>query len=327
MPSPLETALESVRALRARPAVDDAFIAELRRLLLGRFAPVVGKAARLAIEREIGAERLEADLTAAFERFAVNGAEIDKGCHAKAAVAEALQTMRAACAPLYLRGVRLRQMEKVWAESVDTAVDVRAACAMGLVRMGHPAAMDELAELLADPEAPARRAAARAIAYSEDRRGGPLLRFKALSGDADPTVVAECLSGLLSLSPAANVDFAARFLESRDAALREMAALALGESRHASALEPLRTFFERNATGSDDLRATALAAIAMLRQEAAFDFLVETIAGESSGAAIDALRALLPYRGDPALARRAREAVAARGDTALDADLIARFAP
>ena len=97
--------------------------------------------------------------------------------------------------------------------SVDTAVDVRSACAAGLVRMNHPAAMEELAALLADPEPAARRAAARTIAYADDRRAGsPLLRLKALSGDPEASVVAECLAGLVALSAEGAVPFVARFL-------------------------------------------------------------------------------------------------------------------
>jgi HEAT repeat protein len=218
-------------------------------------------------------------------------------------------------------------MEKVMRGSVDTAVDVRSACAAGLVRMNHPAAMEELAALLADPEPAARRAAARTIAYADDRRAGaPLLRLKALSGDPEASVVAECLAGLVALSAEGAVPFVARFLEGpRDAVVEEAAALALGESRRSEALEPLRAWYERRASRSEELRAPALAAIAMLRDAAAFDYLIDVVASGPGRAAADALRALAPFRADAALARRAREAAAGRDDRAIDAALLARF--
>lgn len=324
----LDDALESVRKLRERPLADAAFVEELRGHVASRFSLAVGKAARLAAEREV-VSALEGDLVAAFERFAGNGGETDKGCHAKREIAEALQTARAFAAPLFLRGVRLRQPEKGYGGPVDTAVDVRAACAMGLVRMHHPAAMDELAELLADPEPGARRAAARAIGYAEDRRGGPLLRFKALSGDEDPAVVAECVSGLLAMAPESAIPFAARLLDStRDGALAESVALALGESRRAEALEPLRAFYAASARRGAELRTSALAAIALLRLDAAYDFLFETIADGGAAAAADALRALVPFRADAQLSARARAAAASRSDGGQSlAPELERFAP
>lgn len=323
-----DDALESIRKLRERPLADAAFVAELRGHLGSRHSLAVAKAARLASERELAAT-LEADLAAAFDRFASNGSETDKGCHAKREIAEALQTARAIAAPLFLRGVRLRQPEKAFGGPVDTAVGVRAACAMGLVRMHHPAAMDELAELLADPEPGARLAAARAIGYAEDRRGAPLLRFKALSGDEDPAVTAECVSGLLAMSPESAVPFAARLLEaSRDAALRESVALALGESRRPEALEPLRAFYEASARRSAELRPTVLSAIALLRHDAAYDFLFATIEDGGAAEAADAVRALFPFRADAGLVARARAAAAGRADAgrSLAPDL-ARLAP
>src|SRR5262245_27458639 len=107
--------LESVRRLRERAVVDAAFLDELRKLLAAKPAHAVAKAARLAAGREPPIEEVEPALVAAFERFAgENRAEVDKGCPAKSAVAEALQILRATCAPLFLRGIRLRQLEKVF---------------------------------------------------------------------------------------------------------------------------------------------------------------------------------------------------------------------
>ena len=77
----------------------------------------------------------------------------------------------------------------MWGGTVDVACELRSVCAMGLLRLGHPSAAIEVAELLADPEPAARAGAAHAIAYSEDARFAPLLRHKILSGDAEAQVV------------------------------------------------------------------------------------------------------------------------------------------
>ena len=118
----------------------------------------------------------------------------------------------------------------------DTAAELRGAAARGLVRMSHPQALSALAELLADPELPARIAAVRAVAYHGGDSGLPLLRLKVLSGDREPEVLSECFLAMLRISPEVSVEFVERFLDAEEAAIAESAALALGESRAAEGL-------------------------------------------------------------------------------------------
>ncbi len=301
----IEDALAELAAVRADPAAGDA-AAALRRALKGKSSHVAAKAARLAGELELPA--LVPDLLAAFDKLMVDAVKSDPGCAAKHAIADALYRLGACEAGVFLRGIRHRQMEPVWGGRTDTATALRGVCALGLVRMNYREVLSELADLLADPEAPARADAARALAYSENELGAPLLRLKALLGDDDPSVVAECLTALLRLAPAASLPFVAQFLDRADAAQQEAAALALGGSRLPEAFDTLRQWWER--TLKPDLRRTALLAIAMLRRDEGIDFLLAQVAGDSGPSARDAVAALSLYRHDDSVAQRVRDAAA-----------------
>ncbi len=128
----------------------------------------------------------------------------------------------------------------MWGGTADTAVDVRASCAMGLVASGYSRALVELTALLNDSDAAGRVGAVRAIACGNPREAELLLRSKALAGDAEPQVLGECFTGLLAVEPEESVGFVAAYLAHADDAVRELAALALGESRLDAALAPLK---------------------------------------------------------------------------------------
>ncbi len=305
----LEDTLAALHQLRSDPLTDQA-IAKLREVLAGKSAHAAAKAGQICGEFEIG--QLTPQLVAAFGRFMINPSKTDAGCGAKAAIAEALYRIGYDEAGVFLQGIHHVQMEPVYGGKVDTASALRAACAMGLVRMGYPDVLSELADLLADPEPPARVAAARAIAYSENGNGAPLLHLKVLSGDAEPAVVSECLTALLQLAPAASVPFVGRRLDASDTAMREAAALALGGSRLPDAFDVLRQWWER--TPEPSLRRTGLLAIAMLRQDRAIEFLLSLIAEGIGPTARDAISALGLYRHDDAVCRRIRRAAEERTD-------------
>ena len=313
----LEDTLAALHRLRDDPTAEAA-IAQLRQTLAGKNSHAIAKAAKITGEFEIAA--LTPDLAAAFERLMVNPAKSDPNCSAKTAVADALYRIGQADETVFLRGIRHRQMEPVYGGRVDTATELRAVCALGLVRMNYPDALLELADLLADPEPRVRAAAAQAIAYHGSDHGVPLLRLKVLSGDDDASVVSECLAALLRLAPASSLPFAARLLDAADPATSEAAALALGGSRLPDAFEVLREWWARTADGS--LRRTALVAIAMLRRDQPLDFLRSLIAAAEGPTARDAIAALGMYRHDDAIRQRVQECVERRTDI----DLRAAFA-
>ncbi|HVN87367.1 MAG TPA: HEAT repeat domain-containing protein [Candidatus Binatia bacterium] len=309
----LEDTLAELHQLRADPLAH-ASVATLRQVLAGKQSHAIAATAKIAGEFEIAV--LIPDLVAAFDRLMTNPAKSDPGCRAKAEIADALYHIGADEFALFLQGIRHVQMEPVWGGRTDTATALRGACALGLVRMHYPDALSELADLLADPEAPARVAAARAIAYSENDHGAPLLRLKVLVGDDEPEVISECLAGLLKIAPAAALEFVARQLDAAQPATREAAALALGGSRRRDALAILRAWWERSV--ETDLRRTALLAIAMLKHDDAIEFLLSLIEAGDGPTARHAITALALYRHDAALRERVAQVAARRPDIKLD---------
>lgn len=308
----LEGALEQLAKARADPASADS-LTLFRKVLAGKSSHAAAKAAEIAGEHEI--EALVPDLVAAYERFSTQPVKSDPGCAAKTAIADALYRMGAAEIAVYLKGIRHVQMEPVFGGKADTATELRGVCALALVRVHHPEYLAELADLLADREAPARRMAARALAYSENSAAVPLLRLKALVGDEDPQVLSECLLALLAIAPAASLDFAARFLDRPEAEVAEAAALALGGSRAKGAFAVLEAWWER--TFDPTLRRSALLAVAMLKQDEAIEFLLSLVREGPVLHARGAIQALAVYRHDPKLRARVEAALGARDDATI----------
>jgi HEAT repeats len=307
----LEALLDRLAQLRTAPISQEA-IASISQILASKYGVAVAQAARLVETRQI--TPLIPQLVASFSRFMSHPAETDPSCLAKTGIAEALYRLNYSEETLFLQGIRHIQLEPVWGGQTDTAATLRGTCAMGLVRMNYPHVLTELGDLLADPEPPARIAAARAIAYSENAAGVPLLRLRARVGD-EPPVVAECLIALLKLAPQQSLDFAAHFLHDPQPQTQELTALALGESHLADAFEPLQQWWKT--TADAELQQTALLAIAMLRHDAAMQFLLELIANRPIKVAQAAIAALEPYKTDKNLWQQVQTAVQQRDDAKL----------
>lgn len=308
----LKDALEELGAVRGDPT-SSAALATLRKALAGKSGHVAAAAANLAGEFELQA--LVPDLIAAFERLLVQPLRSDPGCAGKAAIANALYRIGAAEIAVYLRGIRHVQLEPVWGGKVDTATQLRGTCGLALVRAHYPDYLVELAELLADKEAPVRKMAAQALAYSENPAAIPLLRLKALVGDQDPQVLGEALLALLAIAPAASLPFAVGFLDRSEDEVAEAAALALGASRLKDALAPLTAWWDR--TFDAGLRRSALLAIAMLKHDEAIQYLLTHAAESAPPHARDAIRALAVYRHDARLRAQLESALEARRDASL----------
>jgi HEAT repeat protein len=310
-PRPEEAKLDALNAFEAaadRAVVDDA----VARALQDKNYRVVRKAAALAEERLLH-ERIP-DLLAAYSRLLQDAVKRDPNCIAKKAIARALVALECRDTQFYLAGIRYVQLEPVWGELVDTAADVRGSCAMGLVGSGYVRAVPELAALLADPEVRAREAAARAISCGHPREAEALLRFKVLVGDAQPEVLSECFTGLLAIAPEECVDLVASNLSHRDDAVRDFAALALGESRHPLALKALRARWD-DVLVSETMRAVLIRAAAVHRSDAAFDWLLSIIEEGTKKQAEVAVDALSVYERNTKLAERVKAALAKRRAT------------
>jgi hypothetical protein len=302
-----EDGLRAIRAIRDAPENFD-LKRDLVPFLRHKSNHVAAAAADTVARLE--AVVLAPDLVGSFLEWMKNPAERDPGCKALTAIAKTLAAMDHPAAAVYLAGIRHVQKEASFGPSLDTAAALRGICAQGLARMSHPDALLESVTLLVDPEPAARSGAARAISESGQHAGVLLLRFKALIGDKDEEVTAECFAGLLRLAPADSLEFVASFLHSHSEEIAERAALALGESRLAAAFPLLQAAWQ--ATSQATLRKTLLLAIAMLRQDEAVEFLLMRLAEDSERSASDALAALALYSRDEAVRSRIQETLAKR---------------
>lgn len=307
--SRLERTLAELRSIRANPTTPEAHRL-LRQVLRSTSSHAIAQAATLVAEATLD-QHIPA-LEAAFDRFLGNGTQRDKGCHAKAAIADTLYQMNHDNAELYLRGIRHIQMEPVWGGQADTATKLRAMCGMALVRMNYPDVLNELALSLADPENPVRLAAAEALGYYGLADAAPLLRLKIAIGDTDPEVTAACLSALLRVDAITGLPFVATLLRHKDQGLAETAALALGESRLAEAFALLQDWWGEQLTPSGS--RTALLALAMLRSEESLLFLQALVAQTEPTTARQTLDVLSMYKHDAALRQQLAQIVAERGN-------------
>jgi hypothetical protein len=309
---PTEAALNALADLRTAPDSAER-VQKLRSFLGNRSNAVAAKAAKIAGELRIA--ELGPDLVAAFERFMADPAKLDKGCAATTAIAGALCALDYTEAEAFLKGIRHVQMEGSFGPPVDAAVELRGKCALGLIRTHHPDSLFEVVTLLADREAGARAAAARALGAIAGDTGALLLRFKVLVGDREADVVAECFSGLLAAGTDRAFSFVASYVDHADAAISEAAVLALGESRSAKGFEILKEKWSRTARGA--MKQTLLLAFATARQECAIEFLLSLIRDENVQVAADAIAAMRIYRDDERVHRAVQDIVTQRGEAQL----------
>lgn len=282
---------------------------------------VVKRAAELVKERQV--EGLEAELSAAFSRLLVDPAKADPGCHAKLALLEALDWLDASEEETFLLGAQHVQLEAAWGPPVDTATGVRARSVLALARTGYPDLALLAGELLGDPEPPVRQAAADALAARGARAGAGILLLKLRAGDADPMVTLAVMSALLALAPDWALPRLERRLHVRDGEARELAALALGQSRRDDALALLLTALE-DAVRTDD-RATVLRAIGLHRSDRALEAMLGVIEGGRPVDARAAIVALAVRRFEPDVCQRARSAAQRNPHAELGPDADAAF--
>lgn len=282
----------------------------LRAALAARSNLLVARAAEIITEWELS--QYSGELNAAFDRFLIDPVRRDPTCAAKIAIAEALNAIEARDAGLFLRGIRHVQPEPVWGGQEDTAARLRATCAIGLARSDPPDTLLELAGLLADPEIDARIGAARAIAYATRPGGGPLLWFKALIGDEEPIVMAECFAALLALEPEQAVGLVGERILDEDPALAEAAMMALGNSRPPGARLVLVDGWAR--LKNIGLRRIALVAVAAVGDDESFSFLLDLVASGSTVDASDALAAMARFREDERRRRKIERVLRRRVD-------------
>lgn len=287
-----EKQLAALDALRYQPP--EARIEPLRKALTDRNNFVVGKAADLV--REFRLTQLTPELLTAFDRFFENPIKTDPQCWAKNALSRALAAFEHQDAAAFLRGMKHVQPEPSWGGSSDSAGSLRATCALALVQcrsMAESELLAHLVELLADKDKAVRVEIVRAIEQIGSASAALLLRLRAVLGSDEPEVLGACYSGVLRIEGINAIPWVSRFLTTVDDPAAE-AALAIAGTHSSQGFEILR---KRLAKESDPwFCSVLLSAIALTRQEEAFEFLLDLVRSESlhAEAAIEAILRSMP---------------------------------
>jgi HEAT repeat protein len=286
---------EQIAALdRLRQQAPEARIEPLRQALEHRNNFVVSKAADLV--RDFQLQQLIPELLTAFDRFFENPVKTDPQCWAKNSLSRALAAFEHQDAAVFLRGMRHIQLEPVWGGSSDTAGTLRATSALALVQcrsLLEPDLLAHLVELFADKDKSVRIEAARAVEQVGSPSAALLLRLRAILGADEPEVLGACYSGILRVEGVSAIPWISRFLVSSDDPAAE-AALAIAGTHSAQGFNIL---CERFTEESDPwFRSVLLSAIALTRQDAAVEFLLELVRTESLQAegAIEAILRSMP---------------------------------
>lgn len=288
-----EQQLAALRALDAPNA-----IADLRKVLHGKRGLLIAVAAKLVEDHRL--DTLVDDMVIAFEALIEDGPKVDPGCRGKLAIARALHTLDAWEERVFVRGLRVVQLEGPLRE--DTAAAVRGAC--GIAHVGRSAnALDVLAALLADEHRNARIAAAQGLADAGRVEATALLRYKLLAGgETETEVLAACFDALFALARDASAEFAIELL-AHGGDVAEAAALALGSARMASATTALAAWCD--ACRPEQRQRVGYVALALLRTDEANAILVTAMRERARADAKAAAKALATFEEtlDPALRR------------------------
>jgi HEAT repeat protein len=299
-----EEQLAALDALRQLPP--EAATEPLRRALANHNNFVVAKAADLI--RTSNLPQLTPDLLTAFDRFFENPVKTDPQCWAKNAISRALATFEHQDAAVFLRGMKHIQPEPSYGGPSDSAATLRATCALALVQCRSLLEADlltHLIELFGDKDKSVRAEVARAIEQVGSPAAALLLRLRAILDSSlksrrpgqppeeEPEVLGACYSGILRIEGPSAIPWITRFLSDADDSAAE-AALAIAGTHTAQAFETLRERFTKE---SDPwFRSVLLSAIALTRQDAALEFLLDQVRAESlqAEAAIEALLRAAP---------------------------------
>jgi hypothetical protein len=309
---PTEQALDRLSALK-NEADAQVVAKELKSFLKNRSNFVVAKAAKIASEARLS--DLVPEMLAAFQRLMKNPSKLDKGCAATTEITAALYEMDYVEPDIYLAGIHHVQMEGSYGPPVDVAAKLRGLSAQGLARTRYPHALDEIVSLLVDDWPQARVGAVRALAANGGQAGALVLKLKVLTGESEPDVLAECFSGLLAAAPESSLPLVARYIDSRDLNVAEVAIFALGSSRLPQAFDLLKEKLERMSGGR--LRKALLLAIAMIRSEAAIELLLGLLPESTPQTAREIITALATFRSNESVRERVEAIVSRRNDRSL----------
>jgi HEAT repeat protein len=299
-----EDQLAALDALRHQPP--ELSLEPLRKALSNRNNFIVAKAADLV--RDLQLTQLTPELLTAFDRFFEDPIKTDPQCWAKNAISKALAAFEHQDAAVFLRGMKHIQPEPSYGGSSDSAGTLRATCALALVqcrRLPEPDLLTHLIELLGDKDKAVRAEIVRAIEQVGSPSAVLLLRLRAILDlhvrsrkpgeppEEEPEVLGASYNGILSIEGPSAIPWITRFLVNSDDPAAE-AALAIACTHSPQAFETLK---QRLAKERDPwFSSVLLSAIALTRQDAATEFLLDQVRTESpqAEAAIEALLRAAP---------------------------------
>ena len=287
-----EAQLAALDALRDAP--QESRTEPLRKALAHKNNFVVAKAADLA--RAFGLADMTPNLLRAFDRFFENPEKSDPQCWAKNAISRALAALELQDPEIFIRGMRHIQLEPVYGGRSDTAGTLRGTCALALVqcrRLTNDELLAHLVDLLADKDKTVRAEVARAIEQVGSPSASLLLRLRTVLANDEPEVLGACYGGILRLEGVSAIPWISRFLAPGDDAAGE-AALAIAATRCPQAFDALQKSLD--AAPDPWFRSVLLSAIALTRQDAAMEFLLDLVKSESPDAerAIEAVVRSMP---------------------------------
>jgi hypothetical protein len=165
----------------------------------------------------------------------------------------------------------------------------------------EPQLLTHLIELLDDQDKSVRVEAIRAIEHVNSTSAALLLRLRAILSpqlspkmqDDEPEILGACYGGILRIEGASAIPWVARFLADGDDRAAE-AALAIAGTHTPQAFETLKQRF--NNASNPWFCSVLLSAIALTRQDAALEFLLDVVRTESPQAepAIEAILRAMP---------------------------------
>jgi HEAT repeat protein len=273
-------------------------------------------AARAAeVVRKWAAPEFVENLLDLWDRCFLDPVKTDKGCLAKLAVVEALDAIGHDDLGPFLRGARHVQLEPAYGPPVDSAAELRVACAEILASRGYPDIYVLLADHLMDDEPGVRGAAGDLLSRLGGERAELLLRMRIHAGEDHTENYAAYFRGLLELSPELSVPLVESHCHHENPAVAEEAILALGESRLPEAFPILKSLF--STTVLAEARRVIVLAISLLRLPEAVGFLEEVVREGDSTSARLAVEGMGIYRGSPEIIGSIRAAAEARGDHGL----------
>ena len=277
---PLKKILKELTLLHDAP--DSELIPKLSKYLSTSKSPVIAAAANM-IKKRCLAELIPELMNTATLLFSKDFT-FDRGCLAKTALIETLDSLEADAADLFYFASSYRQLEPVAGGYEDRASKLRARAIAGVVRMRHPNQYIQLAKLLFDPCEDARIGAVWAAEYAGTLEAELLLIMKLLAGDKGSDleqmanddgarVLGECMSALLKLNPDSHIEFIVSFFYSHSSAISHQACLSVGESKHPRAFSFLHSFWSSLIHAED--RRRLILPIALTRSDDAYLFLLE----------------------------------------------------